>query len=276
MSKLFRKTIVYPLVAVLLLIFLHYTNLLLPVENVIVKWMNPVTSTFYSWGGDIRGFFRSSGEKEDLRRKVEELEKEVNRLMAEKHELQAVKEENEKLRQYLDFSKDKDFFSVFAEVVSTTLDLGSGESKRSILINRGSSDGVEEEAIVVNNEGVVVGKIKEVKNNVSRVELLTSEECKLAATVANENRVMGISRGEMGLTVVMEFIPQTEDIRTGDVVVTSGLERNIPPGLVIGKVTEVNNKSNEVWQSVNIEPLVDLDELTIVAVVIDEEGGSDD
>jgi rod shape-determining protein MreC len=80
----------------------------------------------------------------------------------------------------------------------------------------------------------------------------------------------------MGLTVVMEFIPQTEDIRTGDVVVTSGLERNIPPGLVIGKVTEVNNKSNEVWQSVNIEPLVDLDELTIVAVVIDEEGGGDD
>ncbi len=271
LSKLFKKAVVYPLVAVLLLIFLHYTNLLSPVENIVIKLANPVASTFYAWGQEINNSLNTDNDKKNLVQKNQELKEKVNKLLAEKSELEAVKQENEKLRKYLDFFKDKDFDKVFSEVVSTTLNLDSGETKKSILINQGVGDGIEPGAIVVNSEGIVAGKVSEVKKEVSKVQLLTSKECKLAATIQNENRVMGVARGEMGLTVTMEFVPQIENIQVGDMVVTSGLEKNIPLGLIIGRVTKVDKQSNKVWQSVNIEPLVDFDELRVVAVVMEEQ-----
>ncbi len=270
-SKLFKKAVVYPLVAVLLLIFLHYTNLLSPVENFVIKLANPVASTFYDWGQGINNSLNTDNDKKNLVQENQELKGKVNQLLAEKSELEAVKQENEKLRKYLDFFKDKDFNKVFSEVISTTLNLDSGESKKSILINQGASDGIELGAIVVNSEGIVAGKVSEVKKGCAKVQLLTSKECKLAATVQNENRVMGVAKGEMGLTVTMEFVPQIENIQVGDMVVTSGLEKNIPPGLIIGRVTKVDKQSNKVWQNVNIEPLVDLDELRVVAVVMEEQ-----
>ena len=65
----------------------------------------------------------------------------------------------------------------------------------------------------------------------------------------------------------MDFIAQDEEISTGDLVISSGLEENIPRGLVIGEVSKINSDSNEIWKSVVIEPLVDFDDLIIVSVL---------
>ena len=66
----------------------------------------------------------------------------------------------------------------------------------------------------------------------------------------------------------MNYIPQSEKINNNDVVITSGLGGNIPRGLVVGKVSQINNRSNEIWQDVNIEPLFNINTLTIVTVLI--------
>jgi rod shape-determining protein MreC len=79
---------------------------------------------------------------------------------------------------------------------------------------------------------------------------------------------MGITEGDLGLTIKMNFIPQSDTINLDDTVITSGLGGNIPRGLVIGKVSQVNNRSNEIWQDVSIEPLINLNSLTIVSVLI--------
>ncbi|MBU2416305.1 rod shape-determining protein MreC, partial [Patescibacteria group bacterium] len=70
-----------------------------------------------------------------------------------------------------------------------------------------------------------------------------------------------------GLTIKMDFIPQNKRINNEDIVITSGLEKNIPKGLVIGKITRINKNNNEVWQNAIIEPLADLDNLIIVSVL---------
>ena len=57
-------------------------------------------------------------------------------------------------------------------------------------------------------------------------------------------------------------------IKEGDIVISSGLGDNIPRGLVIGRVAQVNNQSNEIWQDVSIEPIASLYNLTVVAVVL--------
>ena len=66
----------------------------------------------------------------------------------------------------------------------------------------------------------------------------------------------------------MGFVPQTADIKAGDLIVTSGLEEGIPRGLVIGKVAEIKGESNDPWRLAIVETLIDPDDLTIVSVIL--------
>ncbi len=102
----------------------------------------------------------------------------------------------------------------------------------------------------------------------ARACLTTSADCQLAAAIINGSRTIGLSEGELGLTIKMNYIPQMEKISPEDIVITSGLGDSIPRGLVIGRVSQVNNQSNEIWQDVTIEPVASLHDLTVVSVVL--------
>jgi rod shape-determining protein MreC len=268
LPKLFKKNFLIPLFLLAALIVLHYSGLLTPVENTVSRALNPVTSKVYSWGVNIKGFFYPSFEERELQQDIEDLKARVNELNAENAELVAVKKENERLREYLEFTKEEELEQKMARVVSRGVFMKADRRNESILINKGESDGLEKGMVAVNSQGIVVGKISGVRSSVSEVELITDEECELAISIQNQEGTMGIARGEMGLTVHIDYIPQTQDISKGDRVVTSGLEENVPAGLIIGEVKKVESKSNDVWQTAVVEPLIDLEELTMVAVVL--------
>lgn len=98
--------------------------------------------------------------------------------------------------------------------------------------------------------------------------MTNNSDCKLAATILGDTKTNGITAGDLGLTIKMDFIPQTVIIKPGDLVVTSGLEDAIPRGLVIGKVSTVTKESNDLWQSAVIEPLINPDDLIIISVLL--------
>jgi len=90
----------------------------------------------------------------------------------------------------------------------------------------------------------------------------------LAATIYGEDKTNGIIQGELGLTTKMKFIPLLKKIKIDDLVVTSGLEANIPKGLVVGKVSVVNKENNGIWQEAIVTPLDSIEYLSVVSVII--------
>jgi len=272
MIKIKTKQIFIYIAVIFLLIFLHYIKVLLPLENVIISLFNPVTSKIYSVGSDIRITYNKQTDKRDLLEVIGVLEEEINQLIYKNVRLEILEKENEVLRQYLKFLDKSDYKYVLANIISksTVIDSekGEGVNEKNIIINKGQEDGLEPGLGVINNRGIIIGKIIDVKKNISIVSFTVNGNCKLAATVLNQDNTVGVTEGELGLTIKMNFIPQTEEINQSDTVITSGLEENIPRGLVIGEVTVVLNDNNEVWQSAIIEPLVDLDNLVIVSVLL--------
>ncbi|NIA18429.1 MAG: rod shape-determining protein MreC [Actinobacteria bacterium] len=266
MNKLNTKKYIKFIAVIMLLIFLHFTKILAPVERVVVKTFNPVLSGLYSAGSYLRVAYNKQTDKRDLVGAVERLENEVRELITENTRLKVLEEENQILREYLKFSKENEADFVLGNVV-VRRGLNADGLNQNIIIDKGSRDGVKSGAAVAVG-GAIVGKVVGVKNNLSEICLITGEDCKLAVSIQNINKTSGIISGEMGLTIKMEFIPQTDEIKIGDTVITSGLEENIPRGLIMGKVAAVNKESNELWQSAVIEPLVDMDELIIVSVLI--------
>lgn len=252
---------------IVLLIFLHIFGVLKPVESVLATALNPIMSRIYSFSSRLRVAYNDQGSKADLLKKIKELESKNNNLIVENSRLKSAEEENEILREYLVFKKDSGLSFVPANIIFRQ-NINSGSLGGNIIINRGEEDGLKIGAPVISGEGIIVGKIIALNNKTAEICLITAKDCQLASAMQNKSGTSGIVRGEFGLTIKMEFIPQTEEIKIGDTVVTSGLEENIPRGMVIGRVSEVKKESNELWQSAIIEPLVDMDNLIIVSVLL--------
>ncbi len=268
MKKNNFKTITVLIAIAGLLVFLYFVDFLSPIRGVVHKGLSPAMSHLYSFGSNIKNAYRKQADKLDMAGEMRVLEEKVDRLLVENAELKEIKEENERLRGHLDFLDNKDFGYKMAHVISKGLAVALKESEKDIIIDKGKAQGLYPGLAVVNSQGVLVGKIAKVDENVSRVNLSNNEDCKLAATIQNNDRTIGIVKGELGLTMRMDFIAQNEQINEGDLVVTSGLEESIPRGLVVGEVSRIDSSSNEIWKSVVIESPADFEDLIMVSVIM--------
>jgi rod shape-determining protein MreC len=273
MKKIQTKKYLVVLAVVGLLIFLHLFKILSPAEKIFNNFFSGALSGLYSTGSTVRQTFNSQTSKTDLLNKISELEAKNKNLIVDQVRLKSLEEENKILRQNLKFQADSEYQYIAARVISRSDQLDLSAKSQYLIINKGFEDGIEKGQAVISidessNSGVVVGKIAQVKNNTAEIFLLTNPGCQLAVSLWGSDETEGIARGRLGLTVEVDYIPQTEELKIGDTVTTSGLEEKIPPNLIVGKITEIIKESNELWQQALIAPLVDLDDLTIVSVLL--------
>jgi len=263
-----RKKILIYLAVIGLLVFLYAFNLLGPLNKVIYNILNPIFSGFQSVSSNIRLTYNEQTDKIDLREHIKELENQVNQLTEENARLKILENENGILREHLGFLVKNEYNYVMSNVISRGDAVETSGMEETIIIDKGAKDGVYPGLAIVSGQGIIIGKVAEVKENISQVNLTNSNKCKLAATILNEDKTNGITEGELGLIIKMEFIPQEEEVNIGDIIVTSGLEQAIPRGLVIGKVTQAEKENNEIWQFATLEPLIKAQDLVIVSVLI--------
>jgi rod shape-determining protein MreC len=269
MQKTFNKKKIYFIVAIIvLLVFLHYLKVLKPIEKTIISGINKGGEIFYNLGSNWKVSFKGSQEERNLQENNENLHKQINELLAEKARWQEVKKENEKLRNYLNFFENNDYNKVMARVVAEDNLLFQNANQSNIYLNKGLEDGLKEGMAVINEEGILVGKILSLHDNSAEVCLSINENCKFAARFSNQSEAQGVVQGNLGLTISMNLIPQEYAINVGDLVVSSGLEKNIPPGLIIGELSSVTQQSNDIWQEATIEPLYDINKIDFLAVLI--------
>lgn len=265
--KKYRKIITFSVVFILLVLF-QAIGVLRPVENFLLALIKPVSGRFYDLGRNFNNSYTDSQNQEDLPAQLEALTSQVAALTVANANCQEISSENAKLRDQAKFLSEHDFTTVTASVIAQEGAIGAGETSQDLVINRGLKDGLKVGLAAVEPNGTVIGKITALKEATANICLVTSPGCKLAAAIQNQNQTPGIADGDLGLTVKMDYIPQTDKISVGDIVISSGLGGNIPRGLVIGRVKEIRNESNAVWQDATIEPLVDFNNLTLVSIII--------
>lgn len=276
MTRLSLKKYIYVAAIVMLLIFFHYIKILNPLESFLNKTFKPFFGVFYSFSSDVNKNYSDETEKIDLTSDLKKAEEKINQLTSENIKLRFLEEENSILRKHLNFLKKDSQHYLMANIISRgELTGGTNQNNQAILIDKGSVDGlypglavISSTAIGTSSQGVIIGKVIDVKDHIAEIYLVTNKKIKLAAAIFGDNKTSGIASGDLGLTVKMDFIPQTENIQIGDIVATSGLEQGVSRGLVIGRVSKIIKENNEVWQSAIIEPATDLDSLSIVAVLL--------
>ncbi len=139
---------------------------------------------------------------------------------------------------------------------------------RSVIISVGARDGVAVNQAVVHDQGVV-GRVVEVTPNYARVLLATDFNSSIDSFV-QRTRAVGILSGQGARPMSLRYVRKDEDVRPGDLVVTSGLDGVFPRGLALGTVGQVNRQSADMFAAVEVIPQVVFDRLEEVMVVINQ------
>lgn len=259
----YSKSIILSVVMIFLLLFFHYLGALRPLENAVIYLTKPVLRIFYSASNWVGGNYLDYRSKQSLFLENEELKEQLVDLMKEKSRYQIEAEENEFLKSQISFSKtQKDEFEV-ARVIGQNTEM----TQNSLIIDKGESSGLEVGQPVLGENGILIGKIFKVNRSSAIVLLINDDLSKVSAKILNGNKTIGLIEGEYGLSLRLKFIPQNETIKVGDVVVTSGLEKAVPKGLVVGMITSIKQEPEELFQDAAVESAVDFKKVTLVNII---------
>ncbi len=141
---------------------------------------------------------------------------------------------------------------------------------RTLMLDKGERDGVRLDAAVISATGVV-GRVIAVGPGAARVQVLLDRDSG-AAAVVERSRVGGVVSGQVsgveagGEDLVLKYVPERADVVVGDVVVTSGLDRIFPKGLVIGRVRFVGEVTG-LFRDIRVEPSARFERLEEVLVL---------
>jgi len=168
---------------------------------------------------------------------------------------------NQRLRNLLDFKKTVQWWSIAAEVV------GKDPSPwfKTIIVDKGKSDGVVSGLPVVSHEGIA-GLITESSSRFSKVLLLIDQNSAIDA-LDQRTRARGIIQGGGNGQFKFKYVLRKHDVRTGDTVVSSGLDGAFPKGIRIGEVSAVVKGNSGIFQEVTVTPYVDFEKLEEVLIL---------
>ena len=141
--------------------------------------------------------------------------------------------DNQRLKKLLNVGEGRVNTVAAARVVS---DSGSPFFK-SVLINRGTGDGVEKGQAVINEDGIV-GRTITVGASSARVLLATDINSRIPVKLASSGINM-ILEGDNSPYPKLSFLPIGEKIAIGDLILTSGYGMTFPHDLPVGQVVEM-------------------------------------
>lgn len=167
---------------------------------------------------------------------------------------------SQRLRQQLGFDISPYRRRIAASVVSLRPTAGF----ETLVIGRGSSDGIRVRDVVV-AQGGIVGQVFGVGADSASVMMLSDRNSAIGARIQRgDSRATGICRGTGQAELDMEYVSRDASVRVGDTVVSSGLGGQgsvYPKGLPIGTVTAVTDDKSGATRIVKVKPIANFDRI---------------
>ncbi len=267
MKSIFKgKALILFTAVFVLLVFLHSMEILNPVEKTVLSALIPVNKIFYGAGQKTNVFFQklifkeNAGETDILRAQIRSLRLQIS-------QLKILSEENEILKKELGFSRKHSYELVAARLIGYDAARITDLLILQIENEKYKDADISVDMPVIIEDGVLIGKISEIKNGQIFMRLITSPQSAAAATVLNKNYTTGVAEGESNFGIRMSMIPQSEKMKQGDLVVTSGLETKIPKGLLIGTVSKIEHDPQNPFDVAHITSLFSAKNLSKILII---------
>ena len=203
----------------------------------------------------------AQSENDVLKQKIQELEVELQ-------SKESLTVEAQRLQSLLELKEQTDFKIKSAQII------GRDPSAwfDTMIINRGSSDGVRLNMPIV-SKGGLVGRVSAVSFLTAQIYLITKEKVSEGGIIGElgTSNALGVISGTGKKELLeMGYVPGSVEVKVGDSVYTTGQEGIYPAGLKIGEIVEVRTGSATVPQQIFIKPSANFSSLEEVAVLLYE------
>lgn len=230
-----------------------------------VHWFGNAPYELQNW---IEGLFTT---RDDLLAENEDLNARL--LILERRALKyaALASENNELRRLMNSSEVLDDRVIVGEIVGVSPDPFSHE----VIINKGSRDGVTVGQAILDAHGLM-GQVQQTSSFTSRV-LLVSDSSHAVPVEVVRNGLRAILLGNGNINALeLVHVPDTADIREGDLLVSSGLGGRFPKGYPVAEVENITKESGEPFVNIEATPKARLNQSRLVLVVFSPDGEEDE
>lgn len=225
-----------------------------------VIWLGHAPDKVRQWGSEL---FTS---RDDLLQENESLRARL--LILERRALRyaALAADNSRLRELLNASEELDDRVVVAEIIGVSPDPFSHE----VIINKGSRDNVVPGQAILDAHGLM-GQVVHTSGFTSRVLLISDSSHAVPVEVLrNGIRAILLGNGDLRRLDVVH-VPDTADIREGDVLISSGLGGRFPKGYPVAEVSRVEKDPGEPFARIIATPMAQLNKSRLVLVLFQQE-----
>lgn len=241
-------------------------------ERVVRIWTqaaaNFVQSPVTSVSSGVTDYFQSfvtlrsaQSENDALKQRVQELEVELQNR-------ESLSVENARLNSLLELKKQSNYKLLPAQIIGRDPSVWFD----TLIINRGSLDGVKLNMPIIEN-GSVVGRATAVSPLTAQIWLITKDKMSEGGIIGElgTSNALGVVSGT-GKTNILEmgYIPGSIEVQIGETVYTSGQEGIYPAGLKLGEIIEVRSGSATTAHRVFIKPSANFSSMQEVAVLLYE------
>jgi len=218
--------------------------------------------------GPVIGFFDRGTGASGASPQVASLQKQVIQLRAELSKEQLSKAEYRQLSQLLQLSGRGGYRIVAATVIA----IGQGYAQ-TVTLDAGRRDGVKPEETVIDGQGLV-GTVTEVSAQTCTVLLATDATSIVGVTLAGSGQIgwvtgPGFSRSGSGL-LKLQVLDASAVLTPGEQLVTSASVHDRPyvPGVPVGVISKVQNRSGSLTALALVRPYVSFTSLGVVGIVV--------
>ncbi len=261
---------IFFIMATICLLFIIVSTVSSTVNNGVRNGINTILMPMQKGLNQIGGYL--SGEIEDVielqrvQDEYQQLLEEVAQLREENAQYQLRMTELESYQELLEMKEQyPDYESNGAHVIGEN----SGNWNKSILIDRGSKDGIQVNMNVV-SQGGLVGIVTSVTANSATVRTINDQDCNVGA-MALLTQDSCIVRGDLELyedgKLALEKMDKDADIEDGYKIVTGNTSSLYLPGILIGYADGIEVDANNLTKSGYVIPVVDFEHLNSVLVI---------
>jgi rod shape-determining protein MreC len=236
------------------------TGASLHIKNFFFKISSSSQKVLWDAGENVSDFLAGFFQREYFEKKASELEFKNQELLGRIVSLENAEKENISLREALGVGLKKDFKLEFCQIINKDI------SQDSLLVDKGSENGISEGLPVITSQKVLLGRIGKVYSNFSEVILITNKDSTFDAAVS-EKDIYGVVKGEGNMKLFLDLVPKEKDISAGDLVSSAALGGIFPRGLLVGQIREVEKIDVETFQKAEISPSFILESLREVFII---------
>ena len=193
----------------------------------------------------------------ELKEEIERLEKENVSMKINLQRLDVLESQVSRLRG-IRKNLDNEIKNIkIAEITETNVI----PNKKSIQINVGSNYDLIVGQTVMGVNGLL-GQIVEVNMYTSKVLLITDSDSNVPAKIGRTGQQIIVKGGAEDNLLEVPFLPNDSDIKTGDLIITSGQANRFIPSLKIGIVKDVIKNDGERFIQAIIDPLEKIENIS--------------